>query len=112
MIAVSEAQALVYARVRALAAEVTQLTPACLGMVLAEPIIADLDVPPFTKALMDGYAVRSADLGAEPIGSRRHRRNHRGKNSSARSRQAAGCTHHDGRSLAPRSGLRCRRRTD
>ena len=37
--------------------------PAALGLVLAEPIIADIDLPPFAKALMDGYAVRSADLG-------------------------------------------------
>ena len=33
-----------------------------LGLVLAETIVADIDLPPFTKALMDGYAVRSTDL--------------------------------------------------
>ena len=33
-----------------------------LGLVLAESVVADTDLPPFTKALMDGYAVRSADL--------------------------------------------------
>ncbi len=33
-----------------------------LGRVLAEPCVADRDVPPFDKALMDGYAVRSRDL--------------------------------------------------
>lgn len=33
-----------------------------LGLVLGEPIIADLDLPPFDKALMDGYAVAAADL--------------------------------------------------
>jgi molybdopterin molybdotransferase len=31
-------------------------------LVLAEDIVADLDSPPFDKALVDGYAVRSADL--------------------------------------------------
>jgi molybdopterin molybdotransferase len=31
------------------------------GRVLAEDVRADLDSPPFTKALMDGYAVRAAD---------------------------------------------------
>ena len=36
-----------------------------LGCSLAEDIIADMDLPPFDKALMDGYAVRSADL-ADP----------------------------------------------
>jgi len=33
-----------------------------LGLVLAEDAICDLDSPPFDKALMDGYAVRTADL--------------------------------------------------
>lgn len=33
-----------------------------LGLVLAEDALTDLDSPPFDKALMDGYAVRSADL--------------------------------------------------
>ncbi len=32
------------------------------GRVLAEDILADRDYPPFDKSLMDGYAVRSADL--------------------------------------------------
>ena len=35
-----------------------------LGRVLGEDLRADLDSPPFAKALMDGYAVRSADLTA------------------------------------------------
>ncbi len=33
-----------------------------LGCVLAEDVVADGDSPPFDKALVDGYAVRSADL--------------------------------------------------
>ena len=32
------------------------------GLVLAAPVKSDIDSPPFTKALMDGYAVRAADL--------------------------------------------------
>ena len=32
------------------------------GLVLAKPVASDIDSPPFTKALMDGYAVRAADL--------------------------------------------------
>jgi molybdopterin molybdotransferase len=36
-----------------------------LGRVIAEDVASDIDSPPFTKALMDGYAVRSVDL-AEP----------------------------------------------
>ncbi len=33
-----------------------------LGLVLAEDVDSDLDSPPFDKALMDGFAVRTADL--------------------------------------------------
>lgn len=33
-----------------------------LGLVLAEDILSDIDSPPFDKALMDGFAVRSADV--------------------------------------------------
>ena len=34
----------------------------CPGLTLAEDIVSTGDSPPFDKALMDGYAVRSADL--------------------------------------------------
>ena len=34
----------------------------CLGFVLAEDVPADADSPPFDKAMVDGYAVRAADL--------------------------------------------------
>lgn len=33
-----------------------------LGRTIAEDLAADIDSPPFTKALMDGYALRTADL--------------------------------------------------
>lgn len=33
-----------------------------LGMVLAEDVVADIDVPGFASSAMDGYAVRSTDL--------------------------------------------------
>jgi molybdopterin molybdotransferase len=32
------------------------------GRVLAEPLLADRDIPPFPRSTRDGYAVRSADL--------------------------------------------------
>ena len=35
------------------------------GLVLAQDIRSDRDYPPFDKSLMDGYAVRCADLSAE-----------------------------------------------
>jgi molybdopterin molybdotransferase len=36
-----------------------------LGLVLAEDVASDLDMPPFDKSMMDGYAVRSADVARE-----------------------------------------------
>jgi putative molybdopterin biosynthesis protein len=36
---------------------------AALGRVLAEDVIARGDVPPFTRSVMDGYAVRAEDVG-------------------------------------------------
>lgn len=39
---------------------------AALGRVLAEDVLADTDLPPFDRAQMDGYAVRSEDLREVP----------------------------------------------
>jgi molybdopterin molybdotransferase len=36
------------------------------GRVLAEPIAADRDIPPFRRSTRDGYAVRAADLATLP----------------------------------------------
>jgi molybdenum cofactor synthesis domain-containing protein len=36
--------------------------PDCLGLVLAEDVAAEHDVPGFANSAMDGYAVRSADV--------------------------------------------------
>jgi molybdopterin molybdotransferase len=36
------------------------------GRVLAEPIAADRNLPPFPRAIRDGYAVRAADLATLP----------------------------------------------
>lgn len=66
MIAITEAQGQVYARARPLPAATVPLTAACLGMFLAESVASDLDMPPFTKSLMDGYAARTADLANTP----------------------------------------------
>lgn len=61
MLSVAEAQSMVLQRARPLVAEKIALTPSVLGQVLAEDIVSDLDVPPYDKAMMDGYALRSAD---------------------------------------------------
>jgi len=37
------------------------------GRVLAEPVVADRDFPPFPRATRDGYAVRAADLVRLPV---------------------------------------------
>lgn len=38
-----------------------------LGRVLAEDVRADMDMPPFERAAMDGYALRSADALQAPV---------------------------------------------
>jgi molybdopterin molybdotransferase len=61
MLTVDQAIDAILARCSPLPARSTPLIDA-LGLTLAEEIDADIDLPPFDKALMDGYAVRSADL--------------------------------------------------
>ena len=48
---------------RAVPSETRKLADA-LGAALAEDITAPLDVPPFDRSNVDGFAVRSADLAA------------------------------------------------
>lgn len=58
---VREALALILSRMSVLPAEVVALSNA-LGRVLAAPVVAQDDLPPFANSSMDGYAVRAADL--------------------------------------------------
>ncbi len=37
-----------------------------VGLVLAEDVVSDVDMPPFNKSAMDGYAVMAADLARVP----------------------------------------------
>ena len=60
MILVEEALETVLALVSPLGAETVPLREAG-GRVLAEPVVAARDQPPFAASAMDGYAVRSAD---------------------------------------------------
>jgi molybdopterin molybdotransferase len=53
------------ARVSAAATESVNLL-ASTGRVLAEPLLADRDLPPFPRSTRDGYAVRSTDLSQVP----------------------------------------------
>jgi molybdopterin molybdotransferase len=61
-----EAQREVLASVAPLRSERVRLGDA-LGRVLAEPVVAPHDVPPFANSAMDGFAVRAADLTAVPV---------------------------------------------
>jgi molybdopterin molybdotransferase len=66
MLTVKQALDAVLNVARALPSSERPLTHA-LGCVLDEEIAADIDSPPFDKALVDGYAVRTSDLqGPEP----------------------------------------------
>jgi molybdopterin molybdotransferase len=62
MTEVPEALATVLDRARPLAADAVALGPAVLGRVLSEDVASDIDSPPYAKSIMDGYAVRSADV--------------------------------------------------
>ena len=64
MLAVAEAQRLILQHARPLPPEASQLLTSALGHVLVETVTADLDSPPFDKSMMDGYAIRCADLPA------------------------------------------------
>jgi molybdopterin molybdotransferase len=63
MLTVEEALVLVREQVKSLTPTDCSLIDS-LGCLLAEDIAADADQPPFDKALVDGYAVRAADLAA------------------------------------------------
>jgi len=62
LLSVGQGQEIVLRHGRPLPPEVVPLTSSSLGLVLAEDVASDLDMPPYDKALMDGYAVRAADL--------------------------------------------------
>ncbi|HKS26273.1 MAG TPA: gephyrin-like molybdotransferase Glp [Pyrinomonadaceae bacterium] len=66
MLSVSEAIQVVKEQTRALPPEEVQLVEA-LGRVLAEDVVADTDLPPFDRAQMDGYALRSMDTEDVPV---------------------------------------------
>ena len=65
MISVAEALAIIERETPRLAPERVALDSA-LGRTLAQDVIADTDLPPFDRAQMDGYAVRSEDVREVP----------------------------------------------
>lgn len=66
MITVDEALDIVLNRVAALGDESIALAEA-RQRILCEDIFADMDLPPFNRARMDGYALRSADAAEAPF---------------------------------------------
>jgi molybdopterin molybdotransferase len=46
---------------------ITRPVAECLGLVLAEDVLAPVALPPFDNSAMDGYAVRAADVAAAPV---------------------------------------------
>src|SRR5438067_74043 len=65
MIPVSEAIGIVREKTAPLEVERVEIADA-MGRILAEDVYADCDLPPFDRAQMDGYAVRSEDLREVP----------------------------------------------
>jgi molybdopterin molybdotransferase len=65
MIPIEEAQALVLGSIKPLGIERVDLFSA-VHRVLAEPVFSSLDFPRWDSSVMDGYAVRSEDLGVTP----------------------------------------------
>ena len=61
MIPVSEAIQIIKSETRALEAETIDLRDS-VGRVLAKEIFADMDLPPFDRSQMDGFAVKSEDV--------------------------------------------------
>jgi molybdopterin molybdotransferase len=66
LLSVDDARALIMERLRPVTAVETIVLAEAHGRVLAEPIIAPIDLPPFDNSAVDGYAVRHADLSAGP----------------------------------------------
>jgi molybdopterin molybdotransferase len=67
-----EAAAVVWGQAEQIRAENRMRTerlplPESAGRVLAEPVVADRDQPPFARSTRDGYACRARDLAAGPL---------------------------------------------
>lgn len=67
MIRFDEAREVILGAVEPLPAESVPLAEA-RGRVLAEDVVADADLVPYSRSAMDGYALRAADIGAAAPG--------------------------------------------
>ena len=66
MISIAEALKIIAENVSPVETEKIELSAVC-GRVLAEEIRADMDLPPFDRSQMDGYAIRAADAENAPV---------------------------------------------
>ena len=66
MISISDALEIIEQNTPSLEAEHVALADA-VGRVLADEIYADMDLPPFNRSQMDGYAVKSDDTKGVPV---------------------------------------------
>lgn len=66
MIPVSKAISLIEQNVEPLGTETVSISN-MVGRILAEDIVADMDLPPFDRSQMDGFAVRAADVADAPV---------------------------------------------
>ena len=66
MISVDEAMQIIFDRVGPLGSESVPLAEA-YNRVLAEDVVADMNLPPFDRARMDGYALRAEDATTAPV---------------------------------------------
>ncbi|HUU85537.1 MAG TPA: gephyrin-like molybdotransferase Glp [Phycisphaerae bacterium] len=65
LISVGQAQEMILGSVQP-GPTVTVPLRSALGRTLAERVVCDIDFPPFNRAMMDGYAVRAADVATVP----------------------------------------------
>ena len=66
MIPISEAKEIITRNTSLLESEVVDLSRV-VGRVLAEDIFADMNVPPFDRSQMDGFAVKTTDVENAPV---------------------------------------------
>src|SRR4051794_34785124 len=65
LLTVDEVRALVGERLATVAGSTIVPLLEADGRILAEPVVAPIDLPPFDNAAVDGYAVRFADLASD-----------------------------------------------
>lgn len=66
MISISEALNIIEKQVGKLSIEKVEIANSC-GRILAEAIRADMDLPPFNRSQMDGFAVKAKDTKDAPV---------------------------------------------